>query len=87
MTPQTPTETGQSVLLTEKDAAKILGFSARTLQAWRWRGGGPQFVRVSHGCVRYRREDLSAWVEERLCRSTADEGPGTEAQATTRAGG
>lgn len=63
-------------LLTEKEAAKILGFSIRTLQNWRHRGGGPRFVRVSKGCIRYRREDLEAWVEERLRWSTSDDGQG-----------
>lgn len=62
----------QAILLSEKEAARILGFSHRTLQAWRVQGGGPQFVRVSSRCVRYRREDLEAWITERLRISTAD---------------
>ena len=64
-------------LLTESEAARILGFSIRTLQGWRYRGGGPRFVRVSRGCIRYRREDLEAWIEERLRWSTSDDGSST----------
>jgi excisionase family DNA binding protein len=63
-----------SWLLTETEAAHLLGFSVRTLQAWRVRGGGPRFVKVSARCVRYQREDLEEWVRERVRRSTSDSG-------------
>lgn len=43
-------------LLNEKDAARILGVSHRTLQMYRVRGYGPKFVRMSgrsnHGPIR-----------------------------------
>ena len=61
-------------LLTEKEAAQLLKFSVRSFQAWRVKGGGPRFVKVSARCVRYRPSDLEAWVEERLRRSTSDQG-------------
>jgi len=64
----------EPILLTEGQAATILGFSPRTLQAWRVRGGGPAFVHVSARCVRYRREELEAWISERLRISTSDDG-------------
>ncbi|HTG34971.1 MAG TPA: helix-turn-helix domain-containing protein [Thermoanaerobaculia bacterium] len=74
-TSMTPTqEKSETPLKTEKEAAGLLGFSVRTLQAWRVRGGGPQFVKVSARCVRYRLTDLDSWVEERLRRSTSDRG-------------
>jgi excisionase family DNA binding protein len=63
-----------NLLLTEKQAARLLGFSERTLQAWRVRGGGPRFVKVSARCVRYRQDDLDEWVRMRLRTSTSDEG-------------
>ena len=62
------------MLLTEKETAKILGFSIRTLQKWRSNGGGPRFVRVSARAIRYRREDLEQWIEDRVRTSTADMG-------------
>lgn len=46
--------------LPESAAAHLLGVTPRTLQAWRLRGGGPPFVRISLRCVRYRRRDLIA---------------------------
>lgn len=64
-----------SMLLSEKEAAKLLGFSPRTLQAWRVTGDGPHFIRISPRCIRYRPEDLEAWVNERVHTSTSDYGP------------
>lgn len=67
-------ESSQPLLLTEKTAAKLLGFSRRTLQGWRSDGGpGLPFVRISKGCVRYRRSDIEAWIEKQLRTSTADD--------------
>jgi predicted DNA-binding transcriptional regulator AlpA len=61
-------------LLTEIEAAQILKFTPRALQAWRCRGGGPPFVRISARAIRYRRSDLSHWIAERLRTSTSDDG-------------
>lgn len=66
------------LLLSEKEVAELLGFSPRTLQAWRVRGGGPEYVEVSSRCIRYRRCDLDAWIEERRRRSTSDIGSGAQ---------
>lgn len=64
----------QPLLLTEKQAAELLGFSRRTLQGWRSEGGpGLPFVRISKGCVRYRRSDIEAWILSQLRTSTADD--------------
>lgn len=65
------------LLLTEKQAAHVLGFTPRFLQNRRHRGDGPRFVRISARAVRYRIEDLRAWSEERLRTSTSDSGPGS----------
>jgi hypothetical protein len=62
-------------LLTEKQAADFLGFQPRTLQEWRLKGGGPQFVKISARAVRYAVPSLIAWSEERMRASTADPGP------------
>ena len=50
-------------LLTTDDAAEILVVPRRTLERWRYLGGGPPFIRLPK-CVRYRPEDLEAWVME-----------------------
>ena len=61
-------------LLTERQAAELLNVSSRTLQAWRLRGGGPRFVRLSGRAVRYRNSDLAAYIEARTVTSTSDPG-------------
>ncbi len=61
-------------LLTEAEAAKLLKFTPRFLQARRVRGDGPAYVHVSSRAVRYRRSDLVAWIEERVRTSTSDQG-------------
>ena len=65
-------ENDRDMLLNEVDAAKLLGLTQRTLQAWRFYGKGPLFVRISKRCVRYRRSDLVAWIEKRIARSTSE---------------
>ena len=67
-------------LIDEGEAARFLGVSIRHVQALRYKGGGPQFVKLGR-IVRYRRQDLNEWSEARLCRSTADAGQGGEADA------
>lgn len=60
-------------LLHEQEAAKFLSLSVRTLQAWRVRGGGPRFCKLGRS-VRYRHDDLVAWVDEQSRASTSDFG-------------
>lgn len=60
-------------LLTEDQAAEFLGFTPSFLQARRYRGTGPAYVRISQRAVRYRPEDLEQWLEERTYTSTAEE--------------
>ncbi|MBK1631206.1 hypothetical protein CKO31_10740 [Thiohalocapsa halophila] len=60
--------------LTERQAAAYLAISPRTLQSWRVRGGGPRYVKVGAN-VRYRAEDLTAWVEDQNRANTSDNGP------------
>jgi hypothetical protein len=62
-------------LLNEHEAAAHLGYTIRALQNWRLRGGGPLFVKVSDRSIRYRKRDLTTWIEEKLRSSTSDPGP------------
>ena len=62
-------------LINERAAAAFLDLAVRTLQTFRYRGGGALYVAVSSRCIRYRRIDLKAWADERLRSSTADTGP------------
>lgn len=48
--------------LTRREAAAQLGVSKATLDRWRARGVGPAFYRIG-GSIRYRAEDLHAFVQ------------------------
>ncbi|MDR4485516.1 MAG: helix-turn-helix domain-containing protein [Nitrospirales bacterium] len=56
-------------LLTDEQVHKIYGVMPKTLANWRWRGVGPKFVKIGHQ-VRYRPEDLKAFLESRIFSST-----------------
>lgn len=56
-----PASTGGR-LLNEKEAAEYFGVSPRTLQDLRLKGGGCPYVKIGRA-VRYRMDDLSAFVE------------------------
>lgn len=58
------------VLHPERSAAAVMRISARTLQGWRLRGGGPPYVKLG-GRVLYRETDLLAWIESRARISTS----------------
>ena len=51
-------------LLTNEEAADLLGIKPNTLEIWRTKGKGPKFVKMG-AAVRYRLADLNAWMEER----------------------
>ena len=59
-------------LITERKAADFLGYTARALQNWRLRGGGPCYIGVSRRSIRYRRRELIEWAERRLISSTSE---------------
>lgn len=67
-------DTEDPLLLTEKEAARLLGFAPKTMQAWRSSGRVKlPFVRISKGCVRYRRCEIDAWLDQQLRTSTSDD--------------
>jgi predicted DNA-binding transcriptional regulator AlpA len=49
-------------LLRPEEAASRLGIQAHTLQAWRTRGIGPKYVKLTPRAVRYNVRDLEAWL-------------------------
>ena len=57
-------------LLTQREAARALRLSERTLERLRVTGCGPRFIRAGRA-VRYREGDLEAWVASRLVTSTS----------------
>lgn len=56
--------------LTEKEAADRLALSARTLQQWRVKGGGPPFLKLG-AAVRYDADALDQWAEAQTRASTS----------------
>jgi len=50
-------------LLQDVEVARILGVEPDTLRAWRRQGRGPAFIEVGSKTVRYRAEDVRAWIQ------------------------
>lgn len=59
------------MLLTTRQAAEYLNLKAKTLSHWRWAGCGPRYVKLG-GNVRYRQEDLDAYIAESARTSTTE---------------
>jgi excisionase family DNA binding protein len=70
-----PPSNGRTQLLDQREAAKLLRLSERTLERLRVQGGGPRFVKAGR-CVRYRETDLEAWIAARIVSSTSAVGDG-----------
>jgi len=63
-------------LLSQRDAARLLGLSTRTLERWRVSGEvALRFVKLGNS-VRYRLEDIERCVASRLVSSTSEKGNG-----------
>jgi predicted site-specific integrase-resolvase len=52
-------------LLNPREAARVLGVSPRTLEAWRALGKGPTYFRVSRRVIRYSHATIKRFLEER----------------------
>jgi predicted DNA-binding transcriptional regulator AlpA len=61
-------------LLTERQVAEKTGLSMKTLQAWRWQGNGPQYVKFGKRSVRYQVGDVLDWIKTNKRSSTSDPG-------------
>ena len=58
--------------LTEAEAASYLRVSRRSLQRWRYEGGGPAFHRLGPRRLAYRRKDLDDWATAGRAFSTSE---------------
>ncbi len=58
------------LLLRTTEAAETLGIAKTTLDTWRSRGGGPVYIKYGRA-VRYRREDLERFMNERIRANTS----------------
>jgi predicted DNA-binding transcriptional regulator AlpA len=59
-------------LLTQRDAAKALSLSVRSLERMRVAGNGPKFVRLTRGRIAYLESHLEEWIAGRVVTSTSD---------------
>ena len=58
-------------LQTTSEVAEFLRVAEITLRKWRLSGRGPRFTRCG-ATVRYRRQDVEAWVAARTVASTSE---------------
>lgn len=58
-----------ATVMTVQQAAEYLGLAVSTLNKWRCHGGGPVFIKMGRA-VRYRAEDLEAFVQANKFRAT-----------------
>lgn len=63
--PNNAIEYDNDALLPQKRVAAMLGVSPRALEAWRMRGAGPTFVKISSRCIRYRLGDVKKFIADR----------------------
>lgn len=69
---QSPQHTQTNQLLTEHETARLLNLTTRCLQAWRLRGTGLPFIRISSRCIRYRMSDIQQWIDSNTKTSTSE---------------
>lgn len=60
--------------LSSKELEKFTGLTSRFWESRRITGDSPPFVRLSAKAVRYRWGDVAQWLEQRLRKSTSDQG-------------
>lgn len=68
-----PFPSDDDALLNEEQTAAFIGVTRRAMQAWRLSGQGPQYIKISSRCIRYRKRELVTWSENRLQTSTSQE--------------
>jgi excisionase family DNA binding protein len=67
-TPSQENQPAARALLDDVEVADRLNVSLQTVRNWRTRREGPRFVKLGKRAVRYRPEDVEAFIEgERQC--------------------
>jgi hypothetical protein len=51
----------EKIYLTEREASQRYGYSVQWFQRERWKGTGPQFMKINGGRVLYPVEHTDAW--------------------------
>lgn len=60
--PETLSSPAPGLLYSLDEVSRFLGVAKNTLNQWRCQRKGPPFVKLGTGIVRYRGEDLLAWI-------------------------
>lgn len=60
------------LVVSELEAARLVGLGIRTMQQLRAEGTGPRFVRLSARRLGYSLDDLRDWIASRSASSTSD---------------
>ncbi|HOJ60382.1 MAG TPA: helix-turn-helix domain-containing protein [bacterium] len=68
--PTTEPNDDDNLLIDGRQLAEWLGLSPRTLEIWRWRGGGPAYVKIGKA-VRYRKGTVRQWMASREYENTS----------------
>lgn len=61
-------------LLTNVEAAAMLGLQPTTLEIWRTRGKGPKFVKLGfskQAPIRYNQDEILSWLETQCFNNTS----------------
>ncbi len=53
-------------VLNEREAAAVVGCSVALLRKWRLFGEGPTYIKLGRRLVRYRPEDLTAFLDAHM---------------------
>jgi predicted site-specific integrase-resolvase len=61
-----------SDLITEIEAAKLLGVSHKALKTWRYAGDSPSFYRLSSKTIRYDPDIVKKWLETKALNKDTD---------------
>jgi predicted DNA-binding transcriptional regulator AlpA len=61
-------------LVNEQDVARITGLSVASVRRWRLLRMGPKYLKIG-ASVRYKPEDVSAWLESRPTGGGREAGP------------
>lgn len=63
----------QKIYLNETEASQRYGYSRQWFQRARWKGNGPQFIKINGGKILYPLDDTDQWFQSFGCnKSTSD---------------
>jgi predicted DNA-binding transcriptional regulator AlpA len=56
-------------LLDPRQVADLLGVTVQRLANWRYRGRGPNYIKLGYRSIRYQRADVEQWLAEHTIRA------------------